>query len=351
MLEIFCTGNPREVGRQHGRFAREQIRKSLAFYAGYFERKSKMDWPAAVKSAELFLPILEADWPDLVEEMKGVAEGASLPFSSIMALNARSEISMGMMSDGCTSLAWRTAGFSIIAQNWDWEDAQQDNLIALHIQRASKPSISQITEAGIIGKIGINSAGVGVCLNAIRARGVRFTSLPAHLALRVALDSSTRAEAVSALEKAGVATAFNILVADATGATSLECSAVDLIKLDMDNGRIAHSNHFLAEHADNAVDTIFMKDSYSRMDRVAKLINDAASAGPSPSARTAMIRVEQILKDEDGFPTSISRKSSPGNPSSTLFSIVTDLCSRVAVVKIGRPQSSKNVLVLSPSLL
>jgi isopenicillin-N N-acyltransferase-like protein len=51
-----------------------------------------------------------------------------------------------------------------------WEEPQQINLIHLNIKRDTKPSISQITEAGIIGKIGLNSAGVGVCINAIRAK-------------------------------------------------------------------------------------------------------------------------------------------------------------------------------------
>jgi len=49
-----------------------------------------------------------------------------------------------------------------------WEEAQQINLIHTNIKRTSKPSISMITEAGIIGKIGLNSSGVGVCINAIR---------------------------------------------------------------------------------------------------------------------------------------------------------------------------------------
>lgn len=49
----------------------------------------------------------------------GVAEGSDLPFSTVLALNVRTEISMGMMTDGCTSLAWRSDEFSVLAQNWD----------------------------------------------------------------------------------------------------------------------------------------------------------------------------------------------------------------------------------------
>ena len=84
-----------------------------------------------------------------------------------------------------------------------WLPSQKANLVACHITQPGKPSISMITEAGIIGKIGLNDRGVGVTLNAIRAVGVRFDALPTHLALRAALEAESRKEAVEMLEAAG----------------------------------------------------------------------------------------------------------------------------------------------------
>ena len=86
-----------------------------------------------------------------------------------------------------------------------------------------------ITEAGIIGKIGLNSSGVGVCLNAIRAPGVAWDRCPVHLALRVCLDSEAREEAVQRIKSIGVASACHILVADDCGGTGLEGSCRDVI--------------------------------------------------------------------------------------------------------------------------
>lgn len=86
------------------------------------------------------------------------------------------------------------------------------NLINLNISQEGKPAISMITEAGIIGKIGLNSRGVGVCLNAIRAQGVDFQKLPCHLALRTCLESTSTEEAVVAIKKAGVASSSHLLV-------------------------------------------------------------------------------------------------------------------------------------------
>jgi isopenicillin-N N-acyltransferase-like protein len=45
---------------------------SLAFYTAYYEKKAKMNWAAASTAAEEFVPLLERDWPEFVEEMKGM---------------------------------------------------------------------------------------------------------------------------------------------------------------------------------------------------------------------------------------------------------------------------------------
>lgn len=185
-------------------------------------------------------------------------------------------------------------------------------------------------------------------MNAIRAPGVNFSALPVHLAQRIALNKTSRKEALDTLTSLGIAAAVHVLVADSTGATSLESSALDLVKLEMRKGRIAHSNHFLAKHDPGVCDAVFFPDSRSRMERTTALLDHAdtmIAKSPSASGFTA---VENILADEDGFPTAINRKSSPGNGSSTLFSIVMDLGSRKAVVKLGRPTENEGVFLLQP---
>ena len=221
---------------------------------------------------------------------------------------------------------------------------QQANLIALHIKRNSEPSISQITEAGILGKIGLNSAGVGVCLNAIRAKGVDFNRLPAHLALRAALDSHSKAEAVARLEKSGVAAAAHILIADATGGTSMECSFLDVVKMEMRDGRIAHSNHFLVPHAPGVTDPLPLLDSKERMVRATELLALASELEKPLTMQT----MERILEDEKGLPGAINRMSSSASPSATLFSIVMELTTKTASVKIGRPTQCQGVVLLKP---
>ncbi len=238
---------------------------------------------------------------------------------------------------------------------WQWEVRQQANLIALHLVQAGpgRPTINMVTEAGIVGKIGLNSAGVGVCLNAIRARGVHWGRLPTHIALRTALECTSYAEAAATLERVGVATSCHILVADRTGAVGLEFSHADLQKLPLDaaSGRLVHSNHFLVPHrtpdgaGEPIRETVFLDDSPLRVARIEELLVRAQARGLGPTLET----VAKQLEDEDNFPTAINRAVKPGSQVATLFSIVMDLVAVKATVRLGRPTESTESFVLQPA--
>lgn len=210
----------------------------------------------------------------------------------------------------------------------------------------SCPSIHMITEGGIIGKIGLNSHGVGVTLNAIKCAGVDFNKIPCHLALRTALSSTSRAEAIEKIGEFGVASACHILVADATGGTGLECSANDIVRLEINDevepcaGVVTHSNHFVHPHQ-NGASKPYLADSVPRLNRVRELIKTADS-GPDTEV------ISNILKDENGYPTSICRAPTEKSPMASLFSIVMDLKGKTATVQIGRPVNPSGTIELHP---
>lgn len=253
----------------------------------------------------------------------------------------RTEIAFGLFSDGCTALSWKTDTASYLAQNWDWEVAQAANLIQMTIEQPGKPTIKMITEAGVIGKIGLNSAGIGVCLNAIRAHGLDRTRIPCHLGLRLVLESASREDAVRSLEAHGVASACHMLVADgATGGIGLEWSARNLCKVEMNaSGQIFHTNHWLLAH-EGVTDTNWLPDSEFRVARIQEL---SARLGGTPDREA----VKKMFADEDNFPTSICRATRPDSTVATLFCIVMDLKARRAEVVVGRPVEATETFVLA----
>lgn len=218
----------------------------------------------------------------------------------------------------------------------------------MHIRPAdsSKPSIHMITEGGIIGKIGLNSHGVGVTLNAVKATGVDFAKLPCHFALRTVLDSISRTDAVERLEKSGVASACHITVADNTGGAGLECSANDIVLLNMGDsveprpGVVTHTNHFVHKH-DGADSVLYLPDSEARLKRIRKLVAQSSDGASCE-------RLQEMMKDEQGYPEAICRQVTESKSSATLFSIVMDLVGRTARVKMGRPVEPTGFVDLKP---
>lgn len=220
-------------------------------------------------------------------------------------------------------------------------EAQKENLILLDIRTKGKPRIKMVTEAGIIGKIGLNDAGVGVCLNAIRAKGMDERRLPCHLGLRMVLESRSRAEAVERLEKCGIASACHMLIADSTGGVGMEWSSVENRRLDMNtSGQVFHSNHYVLEHK-GVEDEKWLEDSSVRIKRIEELCKGLSTSEPS------MHEIKSLFMDEENCPGAICRQQLPPSNAATLFNIVMDLTSKRAVVALGRPVKADEIIELS----
>ncbi|KAI5246702.1 AAT-domain-containing protein, partial [Aureobasidium subglaciale] len=336
MLQITCKGSPYEIGYQHGQQAKNQIQGSINFYTNLFQQNVKLSWPKVQETAMEFEPVIKKNWPAYLEEMRGIAEGAGKTLADTIALNVRTEINFGLFSDGCTALSWFHKDSSILAQNWDWMTEQKQNLILLTIEQPSKPTIKMVTEAGLIGKIGMNSAGVGVCLNAIRAKGMSASRMPCHLGLRLVLESTSCADAVASLEKYGIASSCHMLIADARGSVGLEWSYADLQKLEVNQrGQVFHSNHYLVPHP-GVTDTVWLEDSKFRIKRIREICDEL---GDEPT----MGEVQALFKDEKNYPYAICRAEEEGNHSGTLFNIVMDLKAGKASVILGRPSTPEGL--------
>ncbi|KAK5093949.1 hypothetical protein LTR70_004475 [Exophiala xenobiotica] len=331
----------KQIGQQHGQQAAAHINGSIAFYEDFFKRNTSKSWSEVQEIAKQFLPYLEKSWPAYLEEMRGIADGAKVEYETILALNVRTEIGFGLLNDGCTAFAWKTKSGSFIAQNWDWEGQQKGNIVVAKIAQEGKPTIHMMTEGGIIGKIGMNSAGVGVTLNAIRAKGISFDKLPCHLALRTALESTSLQDARVKLNKAGVGSACHIQVADVeTGNIGFECTASDQVELEMQNGINTHSNHLTVSHS-GIEDKLMLKDSPFRLDRVRELL---AGLGPEPT----IDQLKDVLKDDKNSPCAINRSPTEKSTIQTLFSIVMDLQKGYASVKMGKPTETGEEVELRP---
>jgi len=198
--------------------------------------------------------------------------------------------------------------------------------------------------------VGLNSAGLGVTLNAIRCPGVSYTKLPIHLSLRLILESPSVSSALSKLSETGCAASAHMLIADPTTSVGLEATHKTLLQLKPDSyGRVLHTNHLLLEH-EGVVDTVWLKDSITRLARIGELTD--GMIGKDEEVVVGVEEMRSVFSDECGAPAAINRKEVEGVcESSTIFNIWMDLGKRVAEVRVGRPTEGGEVLVLRPEVV
>jgi len=137
--------------------------------------------------AGIFEQLIRAYAPQQAEEIRGIAEGADLPAAHLFAINARSELVPFTVAE-CTALSVPQAG--LLGQTWDWCEQLEELVTVLSVTREDGHRLLTVTEPGIVGKIGLCSTGLGVCLNFLSAPRTK-DGVPIHNLLREALESAS----------------------------------------------------------------------------------------------------------------------------------------------------------------
>lgn len=275
--QITIEGGPYERGRQHGQQLKTAIAETINFYRSIFE----MPESDILRHATHFQNLIQTFNAEYMDEINGIAEGADIDPLWIVALNARTEIlsyKTTFMSNECTSVYFPQQ--SILGQNWDWGRALEPLTVLMKIVQSSGHIIRMITEPGIIGKIGMNSAGIGVCLN-ILTLGKKLAGLPVHIMLRALLDCQSLSEAKSLLQDHSDGKASNIIVADANGnGFDIEFCGDRFFLLEPESGYLLHTNHYLGEAINSPKSPDFLS-SYTRFHRATFLLEDDNEKGVS----------------------------------------------------------------------
>jgi Predicted choloylglycine hydrolase len=136
-----------------------------------------------------------------------------------------------------------------LAQNWDWVGSQRAHLLLLSISAGEQPAALILTEAGMLGKIGVNQLGLAIGLNILRATNDgQKLGVPVHAFQRAALACEDVQAVVELAQGLSFASSSNAMLADAKGnVASLEYNPAGAAVVAAEDGVVAHSNHFLSE--------------------------------------------------------------------------------------------------------
>ena len=170
--EIDVAGTPLQMGRQIGEAARDEIRGFCESSLEQVNKTVQVSRERALQVARRSREVAEKYSPEMVEELRGMAEASGLEIEDLMMLQVRNQLTPGTDA-GCTSFSVSATRVnrsgSFVAQNWDNDPDLDAFTIVLRRRPLDKPALMNVTQAGLIGYIGLNDVGMGLCLNTLPA--------------------------------------------------------------------------------------------------------------------------------------------------------------------------------------
>jgi isopenicillin-N N-acyltransferase-like protein len=272
---------PAARGREFGRVHAEQLRASVAVYQRLFDRAAGAPVDLEVWGNAAAAQI-EAVSPPLLAEITGMAEGAGIPRAFLAAINARTEILAAL---GCTAAKECSTvvhvpaeGAPVAVQAWDWYPELAGLWLVWDIPHQDGRLTTTVTEFGIVGKIGVNSTGLGILFNILHhGQDGQSLGAPVHVLARAVLDEARDLnQALVRLAQAPVSASSSLTLvahsANESAAVSVELNPGGAgYALPDDDGLLVHTNHFLSSPASlhdtelrNGPDTLLRLDGIRR---------------------------------------------------------------------------------------
>ncbi len=339
-LEV--AGTHLEIGRGIGEHFRDSIRQSLDRVAQEIAARTPVD--SARLAATAYVPEIKGVAPHLIDEIDGVAQGAGIDFADALILQLRFDLvgfDMDHGCNGCSSFAIADAGVRLSGQNVDAPPWHKDSGCVVAIHPPNGPSLLMYTYyPGMIGYVGINSAGLSVFGNALLSAGWRV-GVPRYLLVRLALEQTTVEHAHKALREIHRGSSINLLLTDSGGSiVDLEVDVDDIGVVTPTRSRLFHTNHYVTKSLcgrDRSAD--ILPDSVPRLNTGTRLLqNVRADSGKA----SAVAQIAALLSDHSDGPASICRHAAadierPADGWESVASIVADPDDGVMHVSFDNP--------------
>jgi len=352
---VELSGSAFEQGWQHGRALRDRIGRNLRIYAQRFAAEGKLTQEEVHRRAAAYLEVITRTSREYHQGLQGLAAGSGFHLLDLTALNARYEILYhqfahpveGPAPEGCSAFLLMppaTLGrHLILGQNWDW--IPQVEGAVLHVREADGLRILCFTEAGVLGgKIGLNSAGLGLLINGLHSTEDDWSRLkpPFHQRCHEILRRRDLPGAVSVVTGEDRSCSTNFLLGfraageeGAAFAIDLEAAPERFRALQPQGDRITHTNHFLDPEAlpvHEPPDPL-REGSHARRDRLERLLQGRRAHG--------MEDLAEILRDHTSRPQAICRHDDGALPPEEVYvtraSVIMDLDMREMWYAEGPP--------------
>jgi isopenicillin-N N-acyltransferase-like protein len=280
--------------------------------------------------SQRYLDFSRVVFPQYVDELEGIAEGALVSFEEIF-LSMCEELWESAAWKGCTDMAARGRatkdGSTLIAHTNDLLPRAEENLVILKVQAGDEPEFLGISSGGIAISAGFNAAGVSLTGNQLDNNDIR-PGVPRLLVVRAILASRHLSEAMDHCLLPQRASSYNNVLADNSGEVyCMEGSATDCEPIYIEGDILAHANHYVSPSMRHfEADRNSISNSVLRHNRAMRLLHENYG-------QLTPELFQKLLGDHAGYPTSICKH---GKETMTVFSIVIQLEQLRAWIGLGR---------------
>lgn len=310
---IELTGGPRQRGRIHGETAKVLIAQVVEAWRADLDNFGKSNLVKQPNDADSYLDqfFSQTDYlsaithwtPDLLEEVKGIAEGSGQTFERILGLQFMDEEwifglrhRLDKPTSKCTAfgLPNQENGISFAGQNMDtpsWVDGKQVLLRVMPTD--TSPELLVFTFAGSIGVNGLNANGLGVTCNTLAQLNYSTDGLPVAFILRSLLIQKSVDDAERFLRSVKHASGQNYILSSFNDIRCFECcsTSVTRYKPDEMKGRVFHTNHPLINQDNSDLWELVVKrgsNSKARFDSICRRLGDTSRLMRLEDIKTAL---------------------------------------------------------------
>jgi len=302
---IEVKGSHREMGRQIGEAAREQVQHSVA--------NARVLIDAAY-------PTLELTW-----------QGAQIQAMEAVTTDA-------LHLTRCTSMAvsdQRTAdGHVLAAHNEDWIPEDENDVLVISAKPDTEPPFLAMTYGGLLPNVGFNAYGIAQLINSVYPSDSRV-GIPRLVVSRAVLSSRRISGAIGRAVNQHRAAGYNHLLVHESGEIySIEVSARKFEILYAHDGYMVHTNHYLDPQM-KAVekDPEELISSRVRYFRASRLLHQ--------TGKHTIKSLQAIQQDHVNIPNSICNHNIAGRDpldrEKTINALVIDLNMREMHIAWGNP--------------
>ncbi len=251
--ELTLAGPPRERGRVHGETLRETIADGVGRWkeavSGQVDPDRVID-EVATKTG--FLATAEAHASELVEEVRGIAEGAGQSFETMLAWQLIDEVwwyvdeMIGAIDarERCTAFAISDGARGWVGQTQDLPRHLDGGQVLLRYQDEDGLEVLAPSIAGLLALNGTNSSGFAACITTLSQLPHSTDGLSSGFIVPTLMRCRSVDEGLAFLRSTPIASGNSYVFGTAGEVCGVEVSSEAVEPFGAD-GRFLHTNHAL----------------------------------------------------------------------------------------------------------